>query len=58
MQLVETVIKEQYGGSVTNASKITGQHTTNFYRWIKVKAMVDSKGQVYVPTAMFSGSCK
>ena len=57
MQLVETVIPEQYG-SVPKASKITGQYTTTLYRWIKSGAMVDSKGTVWIPTGKFMGKVK
>ena len=57
MQLVETLIAEQYG-SVPAASKITGQYTTTFYRWIKNGAMVDSHGDVYVKSGKFMGKLK
>jgi len=46
MNLVSVVIKEKYG-KVPAASKVTGQYTTQLYRWIEMGALVDREGNVF-----------
>lgn len=41
MKLVSEVIQEHYG-SVPKATKATGQHSAQLYRWIKMGAMTQN----------------
>ena len=46
MNLVSVVVKEKYG-NVPKTAKATGQYTAQLYRWIKMSALVDRKGNVF-----------